>query len=242
MIGSIDCMHWTWQNCPVAWYGVYKGKPKKATVILEAVASKNLWIWHAFFGVPGSNNDLNVLDRSPVLDGIMNGQAPTAEFTVNDRVYTTAYYLTDGIYPPWTVFQLTIAKLQTPERKLYAKMQESCRKNVERAFGVLKQRFCVLAISCKLWHAKAMGDVMLACIILHNMIIEDERLVPDLDNRYLYDDDWCCPIDTHTPIENAASRVAAFLSRVEDKYAHFRLRDDLIQNIWRHYKDKEVDL
>jgi hypothetical protein len=32
--------------------------------MLEAVASLDLWIWHAFFGVAGSNNDINVLDQS----------------------------------------------------------------------------------------------------------------------------------------------------------------------------------
>lgn len=66
MLGSIDCMHWTRKNCPTAWHGQFCGKEKTPTLVLEAVASKNLWIWHAFFGLPGSLNDINVLDRSPV--------------------------------------------------------------------------------------------------------------------------------------------------------------------------------
>jgi len=76
MIGSIDCMHWEWKNCPTVWKGMYSRGTGKPTIVLEAVASKDLWIWHAFFGAPGTMNDLNILDRSPVFDDIINGIAP----------------------------------------------------------------------------------------------------------------------------------------------------------------------
>jgi hypothetical protein len=40
---------------------MYMGHKNEPTIILKAVASKDLWIWPAFFGMPGSHNDINVL-------------------------------------------------------------------------------------------------------------------------------------------------------------------------------------
>lgn len=71
MIGSVDCMHWAWKNCPVALKGQFQGKEGQATLVLEAAASRDTYIWHCFFGCPGSCNDINVLDRSPLLNRII---------------------------------------------------------------------------------------------------------------------------------------------------------------------------
>ncbi|XP_020245294.1 uncharacterized protein LOC109823429 [Asparagus officinalis] len=99
MLGSIDCMHWTWKNCPTTWQGMYTGHFHEPTIILEAVASKDLWIWHAFFGLPGSHNDLNILHRSSVFAQLAEGRASPCNYTVNGHEYNMGYYLADGIYP-----------------------------------------------------------------------------------------------------------------------------------------------
>jgi hypothetical protein len=52
MLGSLDCMHWTRKNCPKAWHGMYCEKSHNPTIVLEAMASEDLWIWHAFFWFP----------------------------------------------------------------------------------------------------------------------------------------------------------------------------------------------
>ena len=88
MLGSIDCMHWAWKNCPYDKQGQYKGHVDKPTIILEAVASEDLWIWHAFFGMPGSHNDINVLHRSPLFDNLAEGIAPEVKYSINSHDYT----------------------------------------------------------------------------------------------------------------------------------------------------------
>ncbi|XP_033146928.1 uncharacterized protein LOC103869787 [Brassica rapa] len=154
MIGSIDCMHWEWKNCPTAWKGMYSRGTGKPTIVLEAVASSDLWIWHAFFGAPGTMNDLNILDRSPVFDEIINRNAPEVNFYVNGREYHLAYYLADGIYPKWATFIQSIRLPQGPKNCLFAKNQEAVRKDVERAFGVLQARFAVVRNPSNLWDKK----------------------------------------------------------------------------------------
>jgi hypothetical protein len=118
MLGSIDCMHWAWKNCPTAWHGHFRGKEKEPTFILEAVASRDLWIWHSFFGLPGSLNDINVLDRSPVFSALLNGNTPEVEFHINGNRYNKGYYLADGIYPNYATLVKTISAPQSQKKKV----------------------------------------------------------------------------------------------------------------------------
>jgi hypothetical protein len=174
MYGSMDCMHWPWRNCPSSWKGQFTGRGKPS-MILEAVASHDLWIWHAYFGLPGSCNDINVLQRSAVFSAYARGETPPVEFTVNGHAYDMGYYLADGIYPDWPAF---VKSVQHPmERKTahFATLQESTRKDIERAFGVLQARWAVIRGPAYGWDRERLADIMTACIIMHNMIVEDEK-------------------------------------------------------------------
>jgi hypothetical protein len=83
VLGSLDCMHWSWKNCPKVWQGHHSGKEATPTVVLEAVASYDLWFWHAFFGSPGALNDINILDRSPLVHLILKELFPIEAYSVN---------------------------------------------------------------------------------------------------------------------------------------------------------------
>jgi hypothetical protein len=123
---------------------MYRGHKKEPTLILEAVASKDLWIWHAFFGMPGSHNDTNVLQRSPIFARLAEGQGPQVNYSINENDYTMCYYLADGIYPSWATFVMAIPEPRGNKNKYFAKAQEACRKDVKRAFGVLQARFAIV--------------------------------------------------------------------------------------------------
>ncbi|XP_059638552.1 uncharacterized protein LOC132280813 [Cornus florida] len=131
MLGSIDCMHWVWKNCPTGWHGTHRGGNHKPTLILEAVASKDLWVWHAFFGMAGSNNDVNVLDHSLVFNSLINGTMPLINYEVNGHRRAIGYYLSDSIYPMWTTLIQIIPHPTTGKEKLFANKQEVVRKDVE---------------------------------------------------------------------------------------------------------------
>ena len=147
MIGSIDCMHWEWSNCPTSWQGMYRGHKCKPTLILEAVATEDLRIWHAYFGLPGSHNDINVLHRSNVFDDLANGRAPSVEFHVNDNIYSLGYYLADGIYPDWATLVKSIPLPVSNKQKVFLEQQETT-SHVERMWRELLVSYRLSGKSC----------------------------------------------------------------------------------------------
>ncbi|CAL2231697.1 unnamed protein product [Prunus armeniaca] len=44
MIGSIDCMHWQWKNCPTVCQGDYGNRKGQKSIIIEAVAGFDTWV------------------------------------------------------------------------------------------------------------------------------------------------------------------------------------------------------
>ncbi|XP_059627270.1 uncharacterized protein LOC132270080 [Cornus florida] len=184
MLSSIDCMHWEWKNCQVEWQGTHRGRSGKKTLILEAVASQDLWIWHAFFEMPGSHNDINVLDHSLVFNGIVNGQLPPVNYVVNGHHYRMGYYLSDGIYPKLATLMQTIPHPTTTKEKLFAQRQEAARKDVERAFGVLQIKWAIMQGPILWKYEPDMSDMLSwVNVDIDKDISYEEGLVQILDTR-----------------------------------------------------------
>jgi len=165
MLGSLDCMHWIWKNAPKAHQGQYKGYKKNAsTMVLEGIVSHDLYFWHAFFGCPGSLNDINILDRSPLMSDLCKGKYARCDYVMNEKQKDEPYWLVDGIYTELSCFVKTIAEPQGEKDQLFACRQESVRKDVERAFGVLQNLWRILKTPCEFWYRSDIITIAYACL------------------------------------------------------------------------------
>ncbi|XP_070668809.1 uncharacterized protein [Malus domestica] len=166
-----------------------------------------------------AQNDLNVIAQSPVFDELLQGNSPRCTYTINGTQYEGSYYLADGIYPRWSTFVKTVPHPQTEKEKHFAKCQEGCRKDVERCFGILQARWAIIRAAARMFDVEALRSIMMTCIILHNMIVEDEY---DYDGVDEYEPD---------PMNNSRTRIYCAHDRTEDPVQHEPLeRDGLTMN------------
>jgi hypothetical protein len=197
-------------------------------MILEAVATHDLWIWHAYFGMPGSCNDINVLHRSPLFVRQVRGEAPPVEFYVNGNKYDMGYFLADGIYPDWSAFVKSYKQPITAKERCFARNQEGARKDIERAFCVLQARWAVIRGPAYGWSREHLQDMMMACIIMHNMIVEDER-AENLPLSYQNNGE---PVVPYAGVTREKRDFIAAHHKLRNSEAHHKLKYDLMEHLW----------
>ncbi|XP_047978663.1 uncharacterized protein LOC125220544 [Salvia hispanica] len=199
---------------------------------LKRSLTRDLWIWHAHFGVAGSNNDINVLNSSSLFTEQCNGNSLVISFTASGRQHHKGYYLADGIYPRWPVFLKTISCPTGARREFFAAKQEAARKDVERGFGVLQARWGIVKCPARSWYMHHIANIMYACIILHNMIIHDEGRAASQ-----WSDDEAAPSAGHAapPVVRGlpyglSERLQAQES-MRNQQAHLDLMNDMIEEV-----------
>ncbi|XP_065075002.1 uncharacterized protein LOC135698796 [Ochlerotatus camptorhynchus] len=173
--------------------------------------------------------------QKPDATDIYSGKAPPVKYVINGHIYNTGYYLADGIYPPLSTLVQTIPSPVGNKRKHFAEMQESARKDIERTFGVLTSRFEIIKNPARLWNKEELGSIMRTCIILHNMIIEDQR-----DCSTPFDGDTSA--NTNPVLSTGEVVFGAFLARFEkvhDTFLHNQLQNDLTEHLWKLKGDEQ---
>ncbi|KAJ0589888.1 putative harbinger transposase-derived protein [Helianthus annuus] len=150
-------------------------------------------------------------------------------FTVSGVEYRRGYYLADGIYPTYSTIVKTIPHPTDDKRKKFAKFQEGARKDIERAFGVLQKKWHIISIPARSQTPRRLRHIMYACIILHNMIIEDE-------GRAICDYDENASTGNSVPVSEEQQDLNAFALRNE--YTHHNLQADLVEYIWNNAQNE----
>jgi hypothetical protein len=190
MIGSLDCMHVYWKNCPVAWQGQYQGKEKYPTIVLEAMCDYNLYFWHHEFGAAGTLNDISIWDLSGVHKTFVDGTfADTCDFPfiIDGKQFDRLWVTVDGIYPKLSRFVKTLSQPVDKDQAKYAKWQEKTRKDVERGFGVLQSKFRILTQKVELWSIEDIVSVTDCCLLLHNWMVTMRLSRDESESNEWYD-------------------------------------------------------
>ena len=80
---------------------------------------------------------------------------------------------------------------------------------------------------------ESIREIMTACVISHNIIIEDER---GLNLEFFYDN-----VGSRVKPQRNPDRIQAFLEtyrQIEDRATHIQLHKDLVEQQWQLYGKK----
>ncbi|XP_052304121.1 uncharacterized protein LOC112325534 [Populus trichocarpa] len=157
------------------------------------------------------------------------GRTALVNYTINGHEYTMGYYLADEIYPNWSTFVKTIPRSLGAKRKYFASKQESARKDVERAFGVLQSRFAIVRGPVRYWDEETLANIMKACIIMHNMIIEDEGAM-NLGFDHEREVNSFISV-SHGEIPELHDFLQTH-NRIRDRATSSQLQEDLVEHLW----------
>nr|GEW88491.1 protein ALP1-like isoform X1 [Tanacetum cinerariifolium] len=150
------------------------------------------------------------------------------QFQVNGRTYKQGYYLADDIYPTWSTFVKTFSIAMDEKTLKFKRVQESARKDIERAFGVLQGRWGIIRQPTRALQIDTLKRIMYCCIILHNMILQSEKF--ELSN---FKDMFVNPETNmqRTWIERCDLHVRRN-KELRDSLVHNELRHDLKNHLW----------
>ena len=107
---------------------------------------------------------------------------------------------------------------------------------MECAFAILQARFSIVCGLARIWSETTLNDIMKAYIILHNMIIEDERNpngVQEGDDYEQVPETILITVSRECTTELTNSIRSHH--RVRDRETHSQLQQDLLEHLWQQH-------
>ncbi|XP_021808602.1 uncharacterized protein LOC110752295 [Prunus avium] len=141
----------------------------------------------------------------------------------------------------------TIPNPQSQKEKSFAAFQEGYRKDVERCFGILQAHWAIIRGAARMYDEEVLRSIMMTCIILHNMIVEDEHDYEALEEHEpdpmktaltrIYERPMGPnghPLE-HEPLVQDGRFNNPMIDRyqaMQSSYVHERRHIDLIEHLW----------
>ncbi|XP_055390197.1 putative nuclease HARBI1 [Condylostylus longicornis] len=198
-IGCIDGMHIRISKPikdPISFYnrkGFY-------SVLVQGVVDSQMKFIDAFVGYPGSCHDAAMWNASPLKEAITNGSivVPLDNHLIGDGAYALQTYM---------MVPFKENGFLTECESKYNTALSSTRVFVEQAFGILKKKWRMLN-HLELQNIKVSKTIIMASIVLHNIIIDNERVtINDM-----------CEVETDADaIDTAESSILDFQTEAVNK-------------------------
>ncbi|GJT02486.1 ALP1-like protein isoform X1 [Tanacetum coccineum] len=110
----------------------------------------------------------------------------------------------------------------------FKRVQESARKDIERAFGVLQGRWGIIQQPARSYHMNTIKRIMYRCMISHNMILEDQKF--DISEY------WHMYASPESNIQRTwverCERQRRRNKELRDRRVHKDLQHDIVEHLW----------
>lgn len=181
-VGSVDCVHVSWDRCPSSVRSLYCGSSGKPTLSYEMVVDHSRRVHSMTAGFPGATNDKTICKLDGFITALHNEELYNdLEFFLDtddgdtERV-VGGYVICDGGYIARRTFIYPLKVSSEKWTMLWSQQLESVRKDVECTFGVIKRRFQLFNRTIEFHSVEKIDNAFRCAVILHNMLLEHDGL------------------------------------------------------------------
>lgn len=158
VVGCIDCTHIKIQRPPREDSEFFRCRKGYFSLNVQAICGPDLVFYNIVARWPGSVHDSRIFENSPISDDLRDGRLLHGHL-LGDSGYPCRRYLLTPLMNP-----------NGPKEEAYNRSHIKTRNTIERAFGVLKRRFCYLGTTMRTQLITTQA-IIVASAVLHNIAI-----------------------------------------------------------------------
>jgi hypothetical protein len=99
----------------------------------------------------------------------------SVSYVINGHTYTKGYYLADGIHPQWSTIVKTNCEPYLENKNGLPSAKRVVGRMLSDPLVCSSSVFAIVWNPALQWSIAHIWEIMNACVIIHNMIIESER-------------------------------------------------------------------